>query len=122
MSNVKFGVIESPAFETLHAYCTSLYTKLQSTNPVLLAAAEAAFAAELQKDPGNLAEIKARIAESPTDWLGGRPNEFPLHHGWGTAVRNWLRNNGFDEATMGIDNWDDYYSILVERAVAKVIV
>ncbi len=47
----------------------------------------------------------------------GRAREMPLHHGWGTAVRNLLRTEGFGEKELGVDNLDDYYTALVEAAV-----
>lgn len=51
---------------------------------------------------------------SPLHWV----SEFFMHHGWGTAIRNLLR----DEVCLDKDlpsewGWDDYYTQLVEIAV-----
>lgn len=46
----------------------------------------------------------------------GVTHEPPLHHGWGTGIRNLLRSEGFTEEHMDVDNLDDYYAQLVELA------
>jgi hypothetical protein len=38
------------------------------------------------------------------------------HHGWGTAVRNHLRDNVCLDEELPSGNWDDYYIQLVELA------
>jgi hypothetical protein len=66
-----------------------------------------------RKDPANC------LPPVTCDVCGGtgRHAEMPFHHGWGTGIRNLLRQNGFAETEMGIDNWDDYYAVVVEKAV-----
>jgi len=39
------------------------------------------------------------------------------HFGWGMAVRNLLRDNGFTDDRTKTGNLDDYYEQLVEAAV-----
>lgn len=39
------------------------------------------------------------------------------HHGWGTSVRNSLRDNVCLDDKLPSGNWDDYYIPLVEIAV-----
>lgn len=50
--------------------------------------------------------------EGPT-WYAG------YHFGWGSKVRNLLRDNGFGEKELGVENLDDVYVKLVEEAVWK---
>lgn len=40
-----------------------------------------------------------------------------LHHGWGTSIRNLLRQEGFGEPYFGIDNLDDFYVVFIEMAL-----
>lgn len=91
-------------------------------------------------------ELRDRITSDPENWLMGRKNinrpcdcssftdtgepwvlcvcrgtgiqrdELPLHFGWGTAVRNFLRDRGCGEQEMGVENLDDYYCQLLELA------
>lgn len=39
-----------------------------------------------------------------------------IHHGWGTSVRNLLRDNVCTDAKLPSGNWDDYYIQMVEVA------
>lgn len=65
-----------------------------------------------------LADPKLAVDKPCTGCNGkGRRHEFPLHHGWGTNIRNFLRKKGFGEPFFEIDNLDDYYSALVEMAM-----
>jgi hypothetical protein len=57
--------------------------------------------------------IRAAIAKDPYTWWS------LYHHGWGTAIRNLLRNHGFGEKETGIENLDDVYIQLVELAVKE---
>ena len=90
-----------------------------------------------------LPELKERICEQPNDWIGGRESipcpvceenvkptchackgtgrtrEWPLHHGWGTWVRNCIRQAGFLDDLTPDGNWDDYYVGLVQLAVEE---
>jgi hypothetical protein len=52
-------------------------------------------------------------------WCKGKKicDEMPLHHGFGTQVRNLLRSEGYGEKYFGIDNLDDFYSALIEMAM-----
>lgn len=51
---------------------------------------------------------------SPLYWT----SKFFLHHGWGTNIRNLLRNEVcLDEDLPSLWGWDDYYTQLVEIAV-----
>jgi len=38
------------------------------------------------------------------------------HHGWGTGIRNQLRDNVCLDEDLPTPNWDDYYIILIEKA------
>ena len=110
--------------------------------------AAVAFLALTFEREGCVAELQARIDENPGRWIGGRKavpcvycrrgsidqppekgcimcngsgicDEMPLHHGWGTGIRNLLRQNGFSEKHLGVSNLDDYYVGLVEAAVGR---
>lgn len=62
--------------------------------------------------PEPMMQILARMMqEQPNDWNIG------LHFGWGMAMRNLLRSNGYGEQELGIGNLDDYYAALIEEAV-----
>lgn len=66
----------------------------------------------------NLAEAlddlrKAVATPSKYGWVA------PYHHGWGTAVRNLLRQHKFGEQEFGIDNLDNIYVALVEEAAKE---
>lgn len=50
---------------------------------------------------------------------GSGKGEGSLHHGWGTAIRNLLRTEGFGEEYFDVWNLDDYYTQLVELAVSE---
>ena len=58
-----------------------------------------------------LPAIREMEQQAPQDWWG------PYHHGWGTAIRNALRTNGFGETSLGVKNLDDYYIALIEEAI-----
>jgi hypothetical protein len=64
-------------------------------------------------------ELKDRIKENPDGWLMGRKGEWPLHLNWGMGVRNLLRDKGFGEKELGIENLDDYYLQIVELAARE---
>jgi hypothetical protein len=54
--------------------------------------------------------VSNMIQESPNKW-------WVMHHfTWGMAMRNLLRENGFTEQELGIDNLDNYYISLIEQA------
>ena len=74
-----------------------------------------AAVAFLRKDLGEtILDIRLAIATpSEYGWVA------PYHHGWGTAVRNRLRMNGFGEVEFGIHNLDNIYVSLVEEAVKE---
>lgn len=62
---------------------------------------------------GEHAAIRAEMVADPQTWWA------PYHMLWGMSVRNMLRAKGFGEKDFKIDNLDDYYIALVERAVAE---
>jgi hypothetical protein len=41
----------------------------------------------------------------------------PYHHGWGTNVRNLLRQEGCLDYKLPDKNWDDYYIQVIELAL-----
>ncbi len=61
----------------------------------------------------DILKLRKLIKKDPVGWFG------LYHHGWGTAIRNALRHNGFGEEYFGIRNLDDIYVELVEDAVVK---
>lgn len=63
------------------------------------------FTEELKQDIRNL------IKNDPNEWISS------YHHGWGTGVRNLLRENGLTDDLTPDGNWDDYYVMVVEEAV-----
>lgn len=54
--------------------------------------------------------LSKMIIENPTKWW------VEHHFGWGMGIRNLLRENGYTEQSLGIDNLDDYYVGLIEQA------
>jgi hypothetical protein len=56
-------------------------------------------------------EIRGMIRNDPNDWCS------LYHHGWGTGVRNLLREKGLTDDMTPDGNWDDYYVMVVEEAV-----
>lgn len=65
----------------------------------------------LQKYLQTKEDIKSVILKNPEGWFA------PYHFGWGMAIRNALRTEGFGESYFGIGNLDDIYVELVEEAV-----
>lgn len=49
----------------------------------------------------------------------GEYKEWPLHFTWGMAVRNLLRDKGYGEKYFDVDNLDDYYVELIEKAATE---
>jgi hypothetical protein len=96
--------------EELHKYC---WHNLSFLDPAKVAKAVEVLRIELASC---MDELKQRISEDRKGWLMGRPHEFPLHHGFGTGVRNTLRSKGCDEHFFGIRNLDDYYLPMCELA------
>lgn len=64
---------------------------------------------------GDVLLIQEHIKENPVFWVA------PYHHGWGTAIRNLLRDKVCtDDKLPGSPedkNWDNYYVYLVEVAI-----
>lgn len=56
-------------------------------------------------------EIRGVIVKDKKGWFA------LFHHGWGTGIRNALRNASYGEKYFGINNLDDIYVELVEDAV-----
>lgn len=91
----------------------------------------------LGKEDGTIQRIQSAIAEYGTgEWvhhlydseienLTPEQKESGLasfyaaqgHFGFGMGVRNYLRNHGFGEKELEVDNLDDYYVAMVEEAV-----
>ena len=63
-----------------------------------------------EPDKSMLEIITKMIKENPTEWWVGH------HFGWGMGIRNLLRENGHGEKELGVDNLDDHYIPLIERA------
>jgi hypothetical protein len=57
--------------------------------------------------------LRILIERDPEGWFA------MYHHGWGTAIRNVLRQKGFGEEYFNINNLDDIYVELVEDAVKE---
>lgn len=60
--------------------------------------------------------IKAAIVEDPVHWIAS------FHHGFGTAIRNLLRDKVCTDDKLPSKNerdknWDNYYTYLIEIAV-----
>lgn len=98
--------------EELHRHCWHNVSFLDQAKVVV---AVVVLRDVLLKD-GAMEELKARIEANRKGWLMGRQGEMPLHHGWGTNIRNLLREKGCDERFFGIGNLDDYYMPLCEMA------
>lgn len=61
----------------------------------------------------NMEFLRGEIAKNPNSWSSD-------HHFWGMmSVRNVLRQNGFGERELHIDNLDDYAVGLVELAAQE---
>lgn len=58
-------------------------------------------------------QIQAAMVEDPNGWWMG------YHFGWGMAVRNILRQNGYGEKELLVWNLDDVYIQLVEEAIRQ---
>lgn len=56
-------------------------------------------------------EIKELYSKDSDEWWAG------YHHGWGTAIRNYLRQNVCHDRELPTENWDDVYIQLVELAL-----
>lgn len=56
------------------------------------------------------AEITKAYKNDPKTWWAA------YHHGWGTNIRNSLRDNVCRDDELPSKNWDDYYVQLVEVA------
>jgi hypothetical protein len=67
----------------------------------------------LRRDFGGAtrAAIRYDIKCYPANWWVSH------HFTWGMGIRNLLRNNGYGEKELGIDNLDDVYIPIVEEAV-----
>jgi len=61
--------------------------------------------------PGEKLSIQGEMAVDPQAWWA------QYHFTWGMHVRNMLRAEGFGEDDFHVNNIDDYYIALVERAV-----
>ena len=70
-----------------------------------IAIIQAGFTEELKE------EIRGMIRNDPNNWIGMH------HHGWGTGVRNLLREKGLPDNLTPDGNWDDYYIMVVEEAL-----
>lgn len=55
--------------------------------------------------------IKRDYEKDPEKWWAD------YHHGWGTAIRNHLRDTVCHDDSLPSGNWDDYYVPLVEISV-----
>lgn len=88
------------------AECVAMYAAL--TSEVKTPALEM-----LRKELASVADqIRAAFVAAPTDWYIG------YHFGWGMAVRNLLRREGFGEDYFKVHNLDDIYVPLIEEALA----
>lgn len=56
-------------------------------------------------------KIKDEYHKDPDTWWAA------YHHGWGTNIRNFLRDKVCLDDRLPSGNWDDYYIPLVEIAV-----
>lgn len=61
-------------------------------------------------DNGTRGMIYIKWKDDPIHWWAS------YHHGWGTAIRNSLRDHVCTDAELPSGNWDDYYIQLVEIA------
>ena len=55
-------------------------------------------------------KIREEYKKDPNTWWAA------YHHGWGTAIRNHLRDKVCLDDQLPSGNWDDYYIRLVEKA------
>jgi len=55
-------------------------------------------------------KIREEHKKDPDTWWAA------YHHGWGTAIRNYLRDKICLDDQLPSGNWDDYYIRLVEKA------
>lgn len=62
-------------------------------------------------DDDDINLIKQAHKDDPKTWWA------MYHHGWGTNVRNFLRNSVCGDNELPSRNWDDYYIQLVEIAL-----
>lgn len=62
-------------------------------------------------NPEIVRDITSAWKADPKTWWAA------WHHGWGTGVRNDLRDNVCRDDELPSGNWDDYYVQLVEIAV-----
>jgi len=58
------------------------------------------------------AEIRYKMKRSRSWYM-------PYHFTWGMTVRNLLRENGFGEREMGVENLDDFYIGIGEKAAER---
>lgn len=60
------------------------------------------------------ADIRMKIRNpGPYGWIA------PYHFGWGMAIRNLLRQNGYGEKELHVENLDNVYVELIEEAIGK---
>lgn len=57
------------------------------------------------------AQIRQALEDDPDWWL-------PIHHSWGRSIRNLLREAGYGERFLDVENLDDHYIDLVALAAA----
>jgi hypothetical protein len=61
-------------------------------------------------------ELEGRIKNNPKGWVyEGSPQ--PFHFNEGMHLRNLIRNGGFNEEYLGIENLDNIYAYLIKRAL-----
>lgn len=63
--------------------------------------------------PATKRDIRKKIMANPNNWCDA------YHFGWGKAVRDELRHNGFSEEVLGIKSLGYVYVELIEEAVKK---
>lgn len=66
--------------------------------------------------PATRAEVRQAIARCTDERI---PWVTPHHIGWGMAIRNELRANGYSEQHLGIGNLDNVYVDIIEAAVQE---
>lgn len=62
-------------------------------------------------DSDTIEQIKIEHKNNPKSWWA------LYHHGWGTAIRNSLRDKVCFDDKLPSGNWDDYYIQIVEMAL-----